>query len=143
MTVYGILWIVAIIVFIVIECFSYQLMSVWMAAGALVALICHIAGADFFTQFMVFLIISIVLIILTRPFVKNFLNSKNVKTNVDDIVGKEAIVTDEISNLENKGTVKIGGMEWSAKAEDNKKIEVGVVVKVLKIEGVKVIVKED
>lgn len=143
MTAYGILWLVAMIVFIIIECFSYQLMSIWMAVGALVALICHVSGADFFTQFIVFLIVSIVLVILTRPFVKRFLDSKNIKTNVDDVIGKSAIVTSEIYNLENKGTVKIGGMEWSARAEDNTKIEAGKVVKVLKVEGVKVIVKED
>ena len=138
---YGILWIVAVITFVVIECFSYQLMSIWMAAGALAALIAFWLGANFTVQFIIFAVVSILLIGLTRPFVKRFVNVKTEKTNTDGLVGKKAIVISEISNLENKGRIKISGMEWSAKADDDTKIADGETVEIIKIEGVKAIVR--
>ena len=135
---YSVLWLVSMIVFIIIECMSYQLMSIWMAAGAFAALITDVLGGTFMVQFVVFITVSIILIILTRPFAKKLINTRNIKTNLDSIIGKKGLVTEDIS--EGKGTVKIGGMEWSARADEA--IRQGEFVKVLKIEGVKVIVEK-
>lgn len=143
MTAYGILWLVALIAFVVIECISYQLMSIWMAVGALSALISYGLGADFVVQFVIFIVVSVVLIILTRPFVNRFLNSKNEKTNVDNLIGKKSVVLSEIDNIKGIGTIKLNGIEWSARSDDGQIIEVGKVVSVVRVEGVKVIVKED
>ena len=137
---YSVLWLAAVIVFILIECVSYQLMSIWMAAGALVALVANMFGFTFIVQFMVFIVVSIILIVFTRPLAKKLINARNIKTNVDSIIGKKALVTEDILNIENKGTVKIGGMEWSARADE--KIQKGEIVKVLRVEGVKVIVEK-
>ena len=138
---FGILWTVAIIVFVAIECISYQLMSIWMAAGSLAALVVYFFGADFFTQFLVFIAVSIILIAATRPLAKKALDTKNIKTNVESIPGSKGIVAIQINNLKNSGTVKLGGMEWSAKSFDGEIIPEGSVVEVIRVEGVKLIVE--
>ena len=140
---YGVLWLLAMILFIVIECFSYQLMSIWMAVGALSALIAYGLGADFVVQFIIFIVVSLALIVITRPFAERFLNAKNTKTNVDSIPGKKAIVIKTIDNLKNSGTVKLDGMEWSAKSENGEIISEGEAVEILRVEGVKAIVRKE
>lgn len=137
-----ILWLFAVILFVIIECLSYQLISIWMAFGATGALIACLLGGNFAVQFIVFAIVSVLLIILTRPFCKRFINAKAEKTNVDGIIGKKAIVIREISNTEGKGSVKVNSMEWSARSDNNEKISVGETVEIVKIEGVKLIVKK-
>lgn len=143
MTVYGILWLVAMIAFVVIECISYQLMSIWMAVGAGAGLIAYFVGADFLVQFVVFIVVSIALIALTRPFASKFLNSKNEKTNIDNLLGKKGIVIKRIDNIKGTGTIKLGGIEWSARAEDTNEIEEDEIVEVVRIEGVKAIVRKE
>lgn len=143
MTTYGILWLVAMIAFIVIEGISYQLMSIWMAVGAGAALVAHLLGADFVVQFVIFIVVSVALIIFTRPFANRFLNSKNEKTNVDNLLGKKAVVIAAIDNIKGTGTIKLGGIEWSARAEDESKISEGEIVEVVKVEGVKLIVRKE
>ena len=137
----GILWTVAMIVFVAIECISYQLMSIWMAAGSLAALVAYFLGAEFITQFLIFIAVSIILIIATRPLSKKIINSKSVSTNVDSIPGKVGVAVKEIDNLKNTGTVIIDGMEWSARSVDESIILEGETVKVLEVRGVKVIVE--
>ena len=143
MTTYGILWLVSMIAFVVIECISYQLMSIWMAVGSGAALIAYFLGADFLVQFVIFIVVSVALIVLTRPFASKFLNSKNEKTNVDNVLGKHAVVIAEIDNIKGVGTIKLGGMEWSARSDDASKISEGEIVEVVKIEGVKAIVRKE
>lgn len=138
----SILWLVAIIAFIAIECISYQLMSIWMAVGALAALIIYWFGGNFLFQFLTFTIVSILLIVLTRPFCKKFINSKTEKTNTDGIIGEKAVVISEISNIAGQGKVKINGMEWSARSDNDEVIKDGEIVEIVKIEGVKLIVKK-
>lgn len=138
----GALWCIAIVVFVALEAATYQLVSIWMAAGSVGAVIAFALGADFNVQFTFFAVVSIVLIILTRPLVKKFTSGRKLKTNVEDIPGKIAIVQSEINNISGKGTIKIGGMEWSARSTNGNVIPEGKTVEVVKIEGVKAVVKE-
>ncbi len=138
----NVVWLIVMAVFIVIECFTYQLMSIWMAVGALAAVIANKLGADLTVQIVVFIVTSVVLIACTRPFFTKVIKTKNEKTNADNIIGKTAIVQSTIDNIKNTGTVKINGMEWTARTHDNSVVEAGETVEILCIEGVKVIVKK-
>ena len=136
-------WLMAVVVFVVIEFATMGLTTSWFAGGALVALLLALADTSFYLQLGAFLVVSIVLLVVTRPLALKYFNQKREKTNVDSVIGKQAIVLDEISNLKGKGQVMLDGMEWSARAYDeNCVIPAGAVVAVRDIQGVKVIVEE-
>lgn len=136
-------WIALTVVFIILEAISVQLTSVWFALGSLAALIVTVCGVDSIPiQIAVFAAVSLASLILTRPLVKKLLNKKVQPTNADRSIGQKAIVTEEIVNIEGKGTVKLNGTEWTARsAVADDRIEKGTEVRVLKIEGVKLIVE--
>ncbi len=136
-------WIALTVVFILLEAISVQLTSVWFALGSLAALIVTVCGVDSIPiQIAVFAAVSLASLILTRPLVKKLLNKKVQPTNADRSIGQKAIVTEEIVNIEGKGAVKLNGTEWTARsAAADDRIEKGAEVRVLKIEGVKLIVE--
>ena len=119
-------WLIALVVFLVIEAATLGLATIWFAGGALVALIAAMCGAGIVIQIVLFLVVSLVLLFFTRPLAVRFLNKDTLKTNVDRVVGMEGVVTEEISNLAGTGKVTI---------------PVDAVVTVLRVEGVKLIVK--
>lgn len=135
-------WLIALVVFLVIEVATLGLATIWFAGGALVALIAAMCGAGIVIQIILFLVVSLVLLFFTRPFAVRFLNKDTLKTNVDRVVGMEGVVTEEISNLAGTGKVSIGGNMWTARTEnEGGTIPVDAVVTVLRVEGVKLIVK--
>ncbi|MDO4847410.1 MAG: NfeD family protein [Clostridiaceae bacterium] len=136
-------WLVLLVVFVVFEAATVQLVSVWFALGALAALIAAICHAPAWLQIVLFILISAVSFAVTRPLVKKFSTSKIQKTNADRCIGDTAIVTEEINNLEAKGQVKVDGNIWTARSENNDIIPAGEKVTVMKIEGVKLIVKKE
>lgn len=136
-------WLAALVVFIVIEIVTMGLTTIWFAGGALIALLLALANTPMIVQAIVFLIVSMVLLICTRPLAVKFFNQKREKTNVDSMIEKQAIVLKEINNLQETGKVSLGGMEWSARAYENDVIiPVGAVVEIKEVRGVKLIVKE-
>ena len=136
-------WLIALVAFVVIEIATMGLTTIWFAGGALIALILALAKISFYVQIGAFLVISIVLLVCTRPLAMKFFNGKREKTNVDSIIGKQAIVLAEIDNLKEEGQVILNGMEWSARAyEDGTIIPTGAVVEVKEIRGVKLMVME-
>ena len=140
MDVFSIVWLVAAIIFLIIEALSVQLISIWLAGCAIVAMVLALLNVNFWIQVLVFAIVSLLLIILTRPLVKRIL-SKNVEaTNADRSIGKEAAVTSEINNVLGKGQVNRAGQIWSARSSDDSVINEGETVIVEKIDGVKLIV---
>jgi membrane protein implicated in regulation of membrane protease activity len=138
----GILWLIAVVVFAVLEMLTYQLVSIWFAGGAIGGLIAYALGADFTVQLVVFLVLAALLLIATRPFVKKMRNGSILKTNVDSLVGREAMITDAICNVENHGEAKVDGMVWTARSCSGEPIPVGEVVVVDRVEGVKLMVKK-
>ena len=134
-------WTVLLIVFVVFEAATVQLVSVWFAIGALVALISALCHAPAGLQIVIFIVISAVSFAVTRPIVRKFSTSKIQKTNADRCIGDTAVVTEEINNLEARGLVKVNGNIWSARNETDEIIAEGEKVTVIKIEGVKLIVK--
>ena len=137
------MWLIVLAVFLVIEAITVGLTTIWFAGGALVAAIASGAGAGILVQWILFLVISLVLLIFTRPIAMRYLNTNRTRTNAESLIGKEAVVTQTIGNLKNQGQVIVGGIEWTARTDDNEKmIEKDTVVEIERIEGVKLIVKK-
>ena len=136
-------WLVLLVVFVVFEAATVQLVSVWFALGALAALIAAICHGPAWLQITLFIVVSAISFAVTRPLVKKFSTSKIQKTNADRCIGDTAVVTEEINNLEAKGLGKVDGNIWTARSENNDIIPAGEKVTVIKIEGVKLIVKKE
>lgn len=134
-------WIAAIIVFIIVEAATVNLVSLWFIAGSVAALLCAVLHAPLWLQIAVFLAVSAILLLLLRPITQKYLNPKITKTNADRLIGQQALVCEAIDNLRQTGAVKIGGIEWSARSADESEIPVGTKIRILRIEGVKVYVE--
>lgn len=139
-----IFWLVLLILCIAIEVLTLGLTTIWFAAGALVAIFASLLYAPIFVQVILFLLVSLLTLFFTRPIAVKYFNRDRVKTNVESMVGRQAIVTSEIDNLQAIGQVTVSGQEWSARSWDDKtRIPVGAVVIVTAISGVKLIVRLD
>ncbi len=138
-----IFWLVALVVFIVAEIATMGLTTIWFAGGSLVAVIAAGFGAPVPVQIALFLAVSLVLLYFTRPVAVKYFNKDRIRTNAESLVGKQAIVVNEINNLQGTGQVTVGGMEWSARTtEDGVQLPTGSVVDIVAINGVKLIVEE-
>ncbi len=142
MDVFAIIWLVAAVLFLIIEALSVQLISIWLAGGALVAMVTALFHVDFWVQVLIFAVVSLILIVLTRPLAKRLLNRRVEATNADRSIGREATVTSEINNILGQGQVNLSGQIWSARSSDGEIIKEGETVTVEKIDGVKLIVKK-
>lgn len=139
-----IIWLVILIVSIAVEVATLGITSIWFAGGALVAVVFAALSLPIWLQILVFLVISLLLMVFTRPIAVKYFNRDRVRTNVESMVGRQAIVISEIDNLQGIGQVTVGGQEWSARSEvDNQCMGVGTVVQVVGVSGVKLIVCED
>ena len=118
----------------------FHLVSIWFAIGSLVAGIVALLHGGIGLQIALFLVVSCGLLICMLPLVKKFIKPNIVKTNVESVIGTEGYVTEAIDNIAATGQVKLGGMYWTARSEHGKNIEAGKLVKVERIEGVKVFV---
>ncbi len=139
-----IVWLVILIVAIGIEVGTLGLTSIWFAGGALIAVIAAAFSLPIWLQVMLFLTVSLLLMVFTRPIAVKYFNKDRVRTNVESMIGRQAIVISEIDNLQGIGQVTVGGQEWSARSEDDgQRMSVGTVVTVAAVSGVKLIVRED
>lgn len=141
MDVEAMVWLGVMIVLIVIELATMGLTTIWFAGGAAAAFVSALLGANVILQAVLFLVVSVLLLIFTRPFAARYINRGNVSTNVEAIPGKTAVVIEEISNLKGTGRVRLDGNEWMARTEDeNQVIEKEKLVYVLRVSGAKLIV---
>ena len=135
-------WVVALVVFLIVEAVTAGLVSIWFVCGSLVALICAALGAAVWLQIFWFVIVSVATLVLTRPLVKRYVDSRSVATNADRSIGRAAVATERIDNLAATGAVKLDGVVWTARSTDDAvAIEAGERVTVRAIEGVKLIVE--
>ena len=138
---YGvIIWLSLLVVFLITEASTVMLISLWFAAGSLAALIVCLLGGSWGLQVGVALVVSNILLLALRPLVRKYFNPKLVKTNVDSVVGTKGLVTIAIDNVSAQGQVKLGAMVWTARSSSGEPIAEGVLVRVDKVEGVKVFV---
>lgn len=136
------IWLALIIIFIIVEMVTVGLTSIWFAGGALAALLSALLGMPVFGQIVLFLAVSIVLVFFTRPFAVKFVKPHNIKTNYEDVIGKEVRVTETIDNHLSTGTAVLGGQEWTARSADHDVVfEKGQTVQVVEIKGVTLYVK--
>ena len=140
----AILWLAAVVVLLVIEIATLGLTTIWFAGGALIAGIAAVAGAGRVVQFVLFLIVSLILLIFTRPLAVRYMNKGVPKTNVNSLIGEKAVVIQKINNLEQTGQVRINDIEWMARtSSDEVTIPEQTVVTIEAVQGVKLIVKEE
>ncbi|MBQ6695796.1 MAG: NfeD family protein [Lachnospiraceae bacterium] len=119
------------------------LTTIWFAGGALIASVIAAIGGPIWLQVVLFFAVAFVLLYFTRPIAVKYFNKDRVKTNVESMIGKQAIVISEINNLQGIGQVTVGGIEWSARTvQEDITLPVGSVVVVRAISGVKLIVEE-
>ncbi len=139
-----IIWLVVLILAVVVEVLTLGLATIWFAGGALAAIVATLLHAPIMIQVILFFIVSLLLLFFTRPVAVKYFNKDRVRTNVESMVGRQAIVVSEINNIQGTGQVTVGGQQWSAKsAQNNVVIPAGAVVNILSINGVKLIVKAD
>lgn len=135
-------WLGAAAILIVIEIITMGLTTIWFAGGALVSAVMAAFSLPLWSQIIAFALVSVILLILTRPWALKYLNSRTVRTNVDSLIGQTALVTQDIDNLNAKGQVKVKGQIWTARSiSDDVQLHEGQKVTIESISGVKVIVK--
>ena len=136
------IWLGIAIALLVVELLTVGLTTIWFAAGALLAMTLSFCGAGLAWQLAIFVVVSVVLLIFTRPLVQKYINSKHVKTNVEAIVGMTGRVVEARNGIEGTGAVIVDGKTWSAKVENEMTvIPVDTIVTVQEVSGVKLLVK--
>lgn len=138
----GIFWLIIVVVMAVIEIITLGLTTIWFAGGALVAFIASLLGADLVVQIILFVVVSVLLLAVTRPLAVEFLNKDRIRTNAESLIGKTAVVLEEIDNLKAQGQVSVEGQEWTARAVEEQVIPRDAQVEIVEISGVKLMVKE-
>lgn len=135
------IWVAITIICIVIETLTFSLTTIWFAIGAFIMVFVAFTPLPFVGQLFMFVVISLLLLIFTRPVVQKKINQQKIATNYERIIGQIALVTKKISATE-KGTIKINGMEWTAAVQENIVLEQGENCVIEKIEGVTAYVKK-
>ena len=137
------MWLGIVALFLVIEAVTVGLTTIWFAGGALVAAVASGLGASQAVQWILFFAVSVILLIFTRPVAMRYFNKETVQTNANSLIGKKAVVIQEIDNLAQTGQVRINDIEWTARSvDDEAKIEKDTIVEIREIQGVKLIVKK-
>ena len=138
------IWLGVIVLALIVEALTFALVSIWFIPGALVAMILSFfPSIALWVQILVFLLVTVLFLIFVKPLTDKFLIGKKTPTNADALIGEEAVVTIAINNIEAVGQVKVRGQIWTARSADkNITYEVGEILNVVAIEGVKLICKK-
>lgn len=134
-------WILLIVALVIIEAVTVQLVTIWFAVGAVGGLIASAFNLDIWIQILIFVTVSAITLLATRPLVKRVTKTIKEPTNADRYIGQTAVVTEPIDNIHGKGAVTVGGLEWTARTVDGSTVEKDALVTVEKIDGAKLIVK--
>ena len=137
----NLIWLGLFILLLVIEIITVGLTTIWFAAGALAALAANVLGANLIIQIIIFLAVSVVLLIFTRPWAEKHLNRKRVRTNYEREIGKVIRITEKVDNLNQTGKSVVDGQEWTVRSKNDSEIfEAGALARVAAVSGVKLIV---
>ena len=137
------IWIVILIAMLIVEISTVALTSIWFAAGAAAALIAALCGTSLWIQIAVFAVVSVILLFTIRPLSVRFFLKKPEKTNVEGFSGKDAVVTEDIDNIERRGAATVAGIVWTARmATKDGKCPKGAICTVDHVEGVKLILRD-
>ena len=139
----NLIWLGLFILLLVIEIITVGLTTIWFAAGALAALAANVLGANLIIQIIIFLAVSVVLLIFTRPGAEKHLNRKRVRTNYEREIGKVIRITEKVDNLDQTGKSVVDGQEWTVRSRNDSDIfEAGALARVVAVSGVKLIVEK-
>jgi membrane protein implicated in regulation of membrane protease activity len=140
----SLIWLIITVALSVAEIFTMGLVTIWFAAGAAVAFVLALIGAPLSVQIAAFLVVSIVILVLVRPIATKHFNNRLKKTNIDAYVGRKLIAKTDIDNLHGAGKVDMDGSTWIAVSSmDNIIIRAGETVKVVQVQGAKLIVERE
>ena len=135
-------WLAFIIVLVIIEAATAELVTIWFAGGAVLALILSAFGAPLWAQTGTFAAVSLLLLLLTRPLIKKYMKKGAGENGLDRMIGKQGLVTEQVDNLAGTGEVQVDGQYWMARTSDNSlTIEKDQVITVRQIHGVRLIVE--
>lgn len=132
-------WLITVILLALIEIATINLTTIWFVLSGIIALIISLFVDNYLIQFGSFVIVGVILLITTKPFLTKFVKQHKEKTNIDRIIGMTGVVTEQIKKNDT-GEVKVDGKKWTAYAD--KSIKVGELVKILEIKGVKIKVEK-
>ena len=136
-------WLIAAVILMVVEAATVSLTSIWLAAGSLAAALTAMITDRFLIQLLVFVIVSLVLLIVTRPLANRWINRRTVPTNVDALIGQSAVVLQDVHRME-YGEVKVNGQIWTAAlSPESEEVSAGEVVIIKAVEGVRLIVGKE
>lgn len=137
------LWLGMVALLLIIEAATVGLTTIWFAGGALVAAVAAWIGAGEAVQWILFLVVSLILLIFTRPVAVRYMNRGVEKTNVERLIGQKAVVIQKVDNLAQTGQVRVGDVEWMARTEsDDMQIPEKAIALIKEVQGVKLIVEE-
>ncbi|MBQ2667545.1 MAG: NfeD family protein [Clostridia bacterium] len=134
------IWVLVVIAAVVVELLTTQMISIWFAGGGLIGLIACALHAPVWLQIVLAAVVTLILLLGTRPFVNRYLQKGTVATNADRVVGQTGIITEAVDNVLEQGRVKVLGSDWRAVSADGTPLAAGTNVRVERIEGVKLIV---
>ncbi len=134
------IWFGLMVVFIFVEAATVATVSLWFAGGALVSMVAALLHVSVPVQVVLFFVVSGILLASLRPVLQRYFVPKLKKTNIDAVIGASGLVTEDIDNIQGKGKVKVGAMDWTARSTDDSMISAGTQIRVDRIEGVKVFV---
>ena len=138
----NVIWLGLFVLFLVVEIITMGLTTIWFAGGALVAFLAAILGFGASAQIVIFTIVSLLLLAVTRPLAMKYFNQERQKTGAELLIGQKALVLEDIDTLAAKGRVEVRGQEWAAKTDaPDGKIPKNTVVVIDGIQGVKLIVR--
>lgn len=138
-----IFWLLVVAVMLVIEIFTMGLTTIWFSLGALGATLAAALHAPIWLQSVLFVVVSILIMILVRPFAMKVVNKERAKTNIDELIGKKVLVVEEIDNRRGQGKVRCGGVEWTARSVDDTVLEKEETVVIESVSGVKLMVMRE
>ncbi|MBO4394858.1 MAG: NfeD family protein [Eubacterium sp.] len=136
------IWLGIVILTLIIEIITQGLTTIWFSIGATVAAVMTVWDVSIWWQIGVFVVVSVIVMLLVRPIAKRWMSKAITPTNVDQLLHEEALVIEEINNSANTGRVRLRDVDWVARADDEAVIPVNAVVSILRIDGVKLIVKK-
>ena len=134
------IWLGLMVLFGVVEAATVNMVSIWFVGGSLAAMIADLMGAGIWAQLVVFLVVAIALLACLRPFVRKYVTPRQTATNADMALGREAYLTETVDNLRGTGALKLDGKEWTVRSIDDQVLPEGTLVKIVKLEGVKLYV---
>ncbi len=137
---HSVIWLALFIFFAIVEGFTVTLVSVWFAAGALVAMVASFFSDNIWLQIFLFALVSAITMIIIRPLARKYVFPRRVPTNADRVIGRQGVVTQAIDNLNAQGAVVVFGAAWTARSETGEAIPEGATVTIKRIEGVKLFV---